>query len=107
MLQDKITHQIQGANSADTEQVADAPLPKPLAQSQQSPLTPPANFEQGNNDELAIKKKLNLRNGQSLGLKRNLSHFHCADSHSVTVNSAPPILWCQFHYRGVAIQTKY
>lgn len=30
MLQDKITHQIQRADSADTEQTADTPLPKPL-----------------------------------------------------------------------------
>lgn len=66
MLQDKITHQIQGADSADTEQMADASLPKPLPQSQQSLLTPPASFDQGNNDEPAIKKTLNLHNGQSL-----------------------------------------
>lgn len=26
MVQDKITHQIEGADTADTEQVADAPL---------------------------------------------------------------------------------
>lgn len=100
MLQDKITHQIEGADSADTEQVADAPLPKPFLQSQQSPLTPSACFDQGNGDKLAIKKKLNLCNGQSLGLKCNLSYSHCADSHTVTVNSAPPMHRSQFHNAG-------
>lgn len=97
MLRDKITHEIQGADSADTEQAADAPLHKPLPQSQQSAQTPPVSFDQGNNDEPAIKKTLNLHNGQSLGLKCNLSHSHCADSHTATVNSAPPMHRSQFH----------
>lgn len=100
MLQDKITHQILGADNADTEKVAGAPLSKPFPLSQQSSLTPPASFDQGNNDEPAIKKTLNLHNGQSLGLKCNLSHSHCADSHAATVNSAPPIHQSQFHYGG-------